>query len=96
MDSLATLARLEALETALLTSVQEIRAIRAEFQKASDRDESLDPLWTAEKLAQILGVDVAYVYSQARVGKIPSVKLGKYRRFSPVRVKKWLSRKAEA
>jgi excisionase family DNA binding protein len=40
-----------------------------------------------------LGVETAYLYSLARNGKIPSFKLGKYRRFSPDHLKGWLNRK---
>jgi excisionase family DNA binding protein len=47
----------------------------------------------AEDVARILGVEIAYVYSQARAHKIPSVKIGKYRKFSPTALKKWLDRK---
>ncbi|MFQ5917819.1 MAG: helix-turn-helix domain-containing protein [Candidatus Binatia bacterium] len=54
---------------------------------------TLEPLLDAGEVAQILEVDTAYVYSQARAKKIPSVRLGKYRKFSPPQIKKWLDRK---
>jgi len=46
-----------------------------------------------EQVAAILGVDVGHVHAQARSGKIPSVLIGKYRRFSPKQLSKWLERK---
>ena len=53
----------------------------------------LEPLLGAEQVAQILGVDVGHVHAQARSRKIPSIMVGKYRKFSPSQLKKWLERK---
>jgi excisionase family DNA binding protein len=92
-DARTTLERFEALESCLLTLVQDVRALKADVQRLSDNQQSLEPFWDADQVAKILGVDVAYVYSQARSRKIPSVKLGKYRRFSPDQIRKWLDRK---
>jgi len=89
-----TLTRLENLETNLLLFLQEVRFIKAEMQKNYKINPTLDPLLGAAELAKILGVDTAYIYSQARSGKIPSIKLGKYRKFSPPRIKQWLDRKS--
>lgn len=87
-----TLTRLEGLETSLISLLQEVRSIKGEIQKAN-RAPTLESLLDAEQVAQTLGVDTSYVYSQARAKKIPSVKLGKYRKFSPSQIKKWLDRK---
>ena len=91
-----TLIRLDNLETSLLSFLQEVRSIKAELQKNSKVSPSIESLLDAEKVAEILGVDKAYIYTQARSGKMPSIKLGKYRRFSPSKIKKWLDRKNEA
>jgi len=88
-----TLTRLENLESSFLSLLQEIRTIKAEIQKQANGDQPIDPLLEAEEVAKILGVEVAYVYSQARSKKIPSIKIGKYRKFSPAQLKKWLERK---
>lgn len=96
MDLPEILNRLENLENAFITSLQEIRSIKAELQKTSNGSHALEPLLEAEDLAKILGVDIAYVYAQARTKKIPSLKLGKYRKFSPSQLKKWLDRKNSA
>jgi excisionase family DNA binding protein len=92
MDLPEALSRLDKLEDALLAQVQELRSIRAEFQKHAVNG-SLEPLLGAEEVAKILGVDVGHVHAQARSRKIPSVMVGKYRRFSPAQLKKWLDRK---
>lgn len=79
---------------AVTLTVGELRAlIREEVHKSVNGNANLDPLLDAEDVAKILGVDTAYVYSLARAKKIPSVKLGKYRKFSPCQIKKWLDRK---
>ena len=91
-----TLTRLEALVTSLLTLIQEVHSIKGEIQKKANGNHTLEPLLEAEDLAKILGVDTAYVYSQARAKKIPSIKLGKYRKFSPSQREKWLDRKNTA
>ena len=88
-----TLTRLDNLETSLLSFLQEVRSIKAELQKKSKVSPSIESLLDADEVAKILGVDIAYIYTQARSGKMPSIKLGKYRRFSPSQLKKWLDRK---
>ncbi len=88
-----TLVRLENLESSLLSLLQEVRSVKAEIQKHANGSLTLEPLLEAEEVAKILGVDPGYVYSQARAKKIPSVKLGKYRKFCPSQLKKWLDRK---
>ncbi len=93
MDLPEILTRLDKLEDAFLSSLQEVRSIKVEIQKKANGTSTLETLLEAEELAKILGVDVAYVYSQARAKKIPSLKLGKYRKFSPSQIKKWLDRK---
>ena len=87
------LARLDKLEDAFLAGIQEIRSVKAEIQKCTATSFNLERLLEAEEVAKLLGVDVGYVYSQARAKKIPSVKLGKYRKFSPSQLQKWLDRK---
>jgi excisionase family DNA binding protein len=87
------LMRLERLEDSFLTGLQEIRAVKFEIQKRVESTPSLENLLEADEIAHILGVNVSYVYSLARANKMPSIKLGKYRKFSPSQLKKWLDRK---
>ncbi len=95
MDLPEALARLDKLEDTLLAQVQELRSIRTEIQKHAGNG-SLEPLLGAEQVAHILGVDVGHVHAQARNRKIPSLMVGKYRKFSPSQLKKWLDRKNSA
>ena len=93
MDLPEIISRLEKLEGDFLTGLQEIRSIKAAIQSHSNGNHTLEPLLEPEELAKILHVDVPYIYSLARAKKIPSLKLGKYRKFSPSQIKKWLDRK---
>jgi excisionase family DNA binding protein len=95
-DSLSPIDSLDSVESSLLSLLQEVRSVRAEIQQQASNGGELEPLMQAEQLATLLGVDVGFVYAQARANKIPSVKLGKYRKFSPSQIKKWLDRKNTA
>jgi len=90
-----TLSRLDCLEDALLAHVQEVRAIRGEIKKQTAGGD-LEPLLDAEEVAKILGVDVGHVYQQARNHKLPSIMVGKYRKFPPAELKKWIEGKNKA
>lgn len=92
MDLPGMLERLNKVEEAFLSGLQEIRFIRGEIQKKANQNSRLEPLLDAEQLAKVLGLKRSFVYSGASSGKIPSVKIGKYLRFSPVKIKKWLER----
>ena len=95
MDLPEALSRIDKVEDALLAQIQELRNVRAEIQKQVGNG-SLEPLLGAEEVSKILGVDVGHVHAQARSRKIPSVMVGKYRKFSPSQLKKWLDRKNSA
>jgi excisionase family DNA binding protein len=96
MDLPEALLKLDKLEDTLLAQVQELRIIRAEFQKQYAGSGALEPLLDAEQVAELLGVEVAHVHAQARSRKLPSIMVGKYRKFSPSQLKKWLDRKNNA
>jgi excisionase family DNA binding protein len=49
-----------------------------------------DRLLTAEEVADLLGVHVSWVRSQTREGVIPSVPLGRWRRYRRSSVLAWL------
>ncbi len=51
---------------------------------------SVDRLLTAEEVAERLGVKTQWVWAQARAGRIPHVRLGRYRRFRESAVEAWL------
>jgi excisionase family DNA binding protein len=54
----------------------------------------LEKLLDAKTVAELLGEKERWVYQQAKAKKIPSVKLGKYWRFSPSQLQKWLAAEA--
>ena len=50
----------------------------------------MQKLLNAEELAQTLGVDKSWLYNKTRNREIPFHKLGKYVRFDPAAIQKWL------
>lgn len=49
-----------------------------------------DTLLTADQVARMLGVTPGWVYAQSRTGLIPTVTLGRYRRYRREAIKVWL------
>jgi excisionase family DNA binding protein len=47
-------------------------------------------LLTVEEVAERLGMTKEWVWAQARSGRIPHVKLGRYRRFREEAIEQWL------
>ena len=47
-------------------------------------------LLTAEQVAQILGMTQGWVYEQSRLGRIPTVTLGRYRRYRREAIENWV------
>jgi excisionase family DNA binding protein len=87
------LARLEKLEDFFLNGLQEIRVVKSELKKREDSTPGLEKLLDAKEVAELLGEKEQWVYRQAKTKKIPSIKLGKYWKFSPLQLQKWLERK---
>jgi excisionase family DNA binding protein len=50
----------------------------------------MDRLLSAEEVAERLGMRTDWVWAQARAGRIPHVRLGRYRRFREAAVEAWL------
>jgi excisionase family DNA binding protein len=48
------------------------------------------PLLDATEVAALLGVPKAWVYEQSRQGRIPTVVLGRYRRFRREAIEAWV------
>ncbi len=88
-----TLSRLETLEASLLSVIETVRSLRVDIQKQANGNRTLEPLLDVEELAKILGLDVDYIYRQAQAGKIPSKKIGKYRKFQPSKIQGLLENK---
>ena len=47
-------------------------------------------LLDVDEIAELLGVPKSWIYDRTRRGKIPHRKLGKYLRFDPEAIQKWL------
>jgi len=47
-------------------------------------------LMTAGEVAELLGVPKSWVYEQSRRGRIPTVMLGRYRRYRLTAIEEWL------
>jgi excisionase family DNA binding protein len=45
---------------------------------------------TASQVAELLGVPRSWVYEQSRAGRIPTVTLGRYRRYRREAIEAWL------
>lgn len=52
-------------------------------------------LLTAGEVADHLRVKRSWVYAETRAGRIPHVRLGRYVRYSPGAVERWISEKAQ-
>ena len=49
-------------------------------------------LLTAAEVAELLGVPTSWVYGQSRAGRIPTVTLGRYRRYRREAIEDWVAR----
>ena len=49
------------------------------------------PLLTAEQVGELLGVPKSWVYEQSRKGRIPTVTLGRYRRYRAAAIELWVA-----
>jgi excisionase family DNA binding protein len=47
-------------------------------------------LLTADQVAELLGVPKTWVYEQSRAGRIPTVTLGRYRRYRREAIEAWV------
>jgi excisionase family DNA binding protein len=66
-----------------------------ELRPQNDRgrpSEAGSALLTAAEVAQLLGVPRTWVYEQSRRGAIPTVTLGRYRRYRRAAIDAWLER----
>jgi excisionase family DNA binding protein len=50
-----------------------------------------ESLLTAKEVAELLGVPTSWVYEQSRCGRIPTVTLGRYRRYRREAIEEWLA-----
>jgi excisionase family DNA binding protein len=53
-------------------------------------------LLTAAQVAKLLGVPKSWVYEQSRRGRIPTVTLGRYRRYRLEAIDEWIRKREES
>lgn len=58
--------------------------------KTSTGGAAVAPLLTAEEVARLLGVAPSWVSREARLGRLPHVRLGRYRRFRLATIEAWI------
>jgi len=66
----------------------------AELVAARLSEPSAPRLVNAETAAKMLDVPPSWLMSEARKGRVPHVKLGKYRRFDPSALAEWARERA--
>jgi excisionase family DNA binding protein len=49
-----------------------------------------DPLLSAAQVGELLGVPRSWVWEQSRRGRIPTVRLGRYRRYRREAIERWI------
>jgi excisionase family DNA binding protein len=69
--------------TATEIAAARTRAIALGLASPNGSDRKVEPLVDSQRMAEILGVPHGWVEEAARQGRIPSMVLGKYRRFTP-------------
>jgi len=62
------------------------------FRGGGTSSNSDSSLWTAHEVADLLGVSHEYVWQLSREGRIPTVSLGRARRYRPESILAWLER----
>jgi excisionase family DNA binding protein len=59
---------------------------------AGERTQAAEPvLMTAGEVGAMLGVPASWVYAQSRLGRIPTVTLGRYRRYRRAAIEAWVT-----
>jgi excisionase family DNA binding protein len=70
------------------------------FGRIRDKHENgvsvtVERLLTAEDVASMLGVPKAWVYAASRRGELPTVRLGRYRRYRREAVEAWIEQQEQ-
>ncbi len=67
-----------------------IAALQPRLSEVRPRVGEARTLLTAEEVADMIGMGVDWVYAESRRGRIPTVKLGRYRRYRKEAIEAWL------
>lgn len=53
-------------------------------------------LMTGSQAAELLNVPLSWIYAKSETGELPSIKIGRYRRFVRAELEAWLARQRES
>jgi excisionase family DNA binding protein len=62
---------------------------------SADQIPSIDPLLTAEEVAEVVGVRVDYIWALCRANEIPHLCFGRVKRFRRSAVSEWLEKREQ-
>lgn len=61
----------------------------------ADQGPGLDPLLTADQVAEVVGVRVDYIWALCRADEIPHLRFGRVKRFRRSAIVAWLEQREE-
>lgn len=56
--------------------------------------EKMERLWLIEDVHEFTSIPISTLKLYTATNQIPSIKIGRHRRYDPVEIRKWLKRKA--
>lgn len=56
--------------------------------------EKMEKLWLIEDVAEFTTIPISTLKTYIALNKIPSIKIGRHRRFEPEEIRRWLKKKA--
>jgi excisionase family DNA binding protein len=62
---------------------------------SADEIPNIDPLLTAEEVAEVVGVRIDYIWALCRANEIPHLRFGRVKRFRRSAVMNWLERREQ-
>jgi excisionase family DNA binding protein len=62
---------------------------------ATAQPSGLDPLLTADQVAQLVGVRVDYIWALCRANEIPHLRFGRFKRFRRSAILEWLEQREQ-
>jgi excisionase family DNA binding protein len=69
----------------------DVKYIRERFRSLQRLADMSGSLLNADQVAEKLGVPKTWVYEQSRKGRIPTVTLGRYRRYRAETIERWVA-----
>lgn len=56
--------------------------------------EKMERLWLIDDVHEFTGIPISTLKLYTATGRIPSLKIGRHRRYDPVEIRKWIKRSA--